>query len=579
MLCILRDCFEKDNQSEPPIPNNSMRKLGLLLLLLSFSVFAQEVKEKPRKKVTGEKVKLDSPFSTIYMHLYYLDENSYDVTRSSYAVYGEKRKHAEEIAVKIKQVIVGKGLKFEFDAIPRDPNYLDTISGIEDEHKYILFPEDVPEIYLVKNKRDGRWYYSEETNTEIIRLYREMYPEGADYLKSLIPEVGHEKYFDLKLWQYLGILLYLLIAIGLFYVFKGLCFWFFKRIEGLTMRYSDYSVNESLKKLSRPLALIMVFLLIEEYLPLLEFTIRVNLFVFSGIRIAETILWVFVTLNLIQVIIAISKTYTKKSYSKLDQQLTPVIRKLLRGFVIFLGILKMLTILGADIKTVLAGASIGGIAVALAAQDTVKNLIGTFMIFFDKPFQIGDWIDGGGLVGTVEEVGFRSSRIRSADTSIYTIPNSKLSEIVIENKGLLINRRYKAHLGLRYDTPPELIDAFVKGVRRLIEEHPDTRSDAYNVEFVGFGEFSLRILLVVYFTDPGWSAEQASRHTLNLGIIQFAKDLGVQFAFPTQTVAMETFPEKTSRKPIYDTDSTRAERITNDSVIAFKEGFNPKQEG
>lgn len=555
-----------------------MRKLGLLLFLLSFSVFAQEVKEQTKKKVTGEKVKLNTPFSTIYMHLYYLDEDSYDVTRSSYAVYGEKRKHAEEIAVKIKQVIVGKGLKFDFDKVPRDPNYLDTISGIEDEHKYILFPDEVPEIYLVKNKRDGRWYYSEETNSEIIRLYREMYPEGVDYVKSLIPEAGHEKYFDLKLWQYGGILLYLLIAMGLFYVFKALCFWFFKRIEGLTMRYSDYSVNESLKKLSRPLALIMVFVLIEEYLPLLEFNIKVNLFLFSGIRIAETILWVFVALNLIQVAIAISKTYTLKSYSKLDQQLTPVIRKLLRGFVIFLGILKMLTILGADIKTVLAGASIGGIAVALAAQDTVKNLIGTFMIFFDKPFQIGDWIDGGGLVGTVEEVGFRSSRIRSADTSIFTIPNSKLSELVIENKGLLVNRRYKAHLGLRYDTPPELIDAFVKGVRRLIEEHPDTRSDAYNVEFIGFGEFSLQILLIAYFTDPGWGAEQASRHTLNLGIIKFAKELGVQFAFPTQTVSMEAFPEKTSGSPAYDTDAARTERITNDSVIAFKEGFNPKQE-
>jgi len=550
-----------------------MKKLCLLLFFISIAVIGQGTKKKT-KKVSGEKVKLESPFSTIYMHLYYLEEDNYDVTRSSYAVYGQKRKDAEAIAIKIKQVLVGKGIKFDFDEVPKDPNYLDTISGIEDEHKYILFPDEVPEIYVVKNKADGRWYYSEETNEEIVRLYREMYPEGADYLKSLIPEAGHEKYFELKLWQYIGILLYLLISIGLFYVLKGTLFWLLKRLEGITIKYSHYSLNESLKKLSRPLALIMVFMFIEHYLALLEFNIKVNLFLFSGIRIAQTVLWIFVALNLIQVAIAISKSFTSKSNSKLDQQLMPVIRKLLRGFVIFLGILKMLTILGADIKTVLAGASIGGIAVALAAQDTVKNLIGTFMIFFDKPFQIGDWIDGGGLVGTVEEVGFRSSRIRSADTSIFTIPNKKLSEIVIENKGLLVNRRYKAHLGLRYDTPPELIDAFVKGVRQLIEAHPEARSDTYNVEFVELGDFSLKILLVVYFINPGWSNEQASRHTLNLGILKLAKDLGVHFAFPTQTLAMESFPEKNSLAPEFNTDLTKAENAINDSVMAFKEKFN-----
>ena len=134
----------------------------------------------------------------------------------------------------------------------------------------------------------------------------------------------------------------------------------------------------------------------------------------------------------------------------------------------FLAVVVATPVLGADPATVLAGASIGGLAIAFASQDTVKNLIGTVMIFIDKPFHIGDWIEGGGVVGTVEEVGFRSTRIRAADTSVYQIPNSKLSEIVIKNSGLLLFRRYNTTLGLRYDTPPELIEAFVKGVREII---------------------------------------------------------------------------------------------------------------
>ena len=172
----------------------------------------------------------------------------------------------------------------------------------------------------------------------------------------------------------------------------------------------------------------------------------------------------------------------------MDDQLAPIIRNFLKGLVLFIGVLKLLTLLGVDTATVIAGASIGGLAVALGSQDTVKNLIGTLMIFLDKPFHIGDWIEASGFSGTVEEVGFRSTRIRAADTSIYQIPNSKLAEITINNKGLRLYRRYNTNLGLRYDTPPELIEAFVKGVREIIIAHPETRSESYNVEFTGFGD-------------------------------------------------------------------------------------------
>ena len=235
----------------------------------------------------------------------------------------------------------------------------------------------------------------------------------------------------------------------------------------------------------------------------------------------------------------------------------------------------MLTIFGADVTTVIAGASIGGLAVALASQDTVRNLIGTFMIFLDKPFQIGDWIVGGGVEGTVEEVGFRSSRIRAADTSVFTIPNSKLSEIVINNLGLRLYRRYKTVLGIRYDTPPELIEAFVKGVRALVDTHPDTRSEDYNVEFTGFGNSALEILLNVYFKNPGWGKEQSSKHRLHIAIVKLAKELGVEFAFPSQTLMIEDFPEKQALDLKYDTDLVRTDKVIQEAVASFKNASGP----
>ena len=216
----------------------------------------------------------------------------------------------------------------------------------------------------------------------------------------------------------------------------------------------------------------------------------------------------------------------------------------MRLLVIFVSVFNLLNILGINTTALISGASIGCLALAFASQDTVKNLIGTFMIFLDKPFQIGDWIEAGSVVGTVEEVGFRSTRVRAADTSLFQIPNSTLSEMVVNNKGLRLYRRHRIKLGIRYDTPPELIEAFVDGIRKIIKAHPNTRSDAYNVEFTGFGDSALLILMNTYFLSLDWGVEQSSKHRLHITIVKLAKTLGVDFAFPSTTVMIEQFPEK-----------------------------------
>jgi MscS family membrane protein len=278
-----------------------------------------------------------------------------------------------------------------------------------------------------------------------------------------------------------------------------------------------------------------------------------------------TVFWIYVFLKLVQVLMSIYAQYADSTRNKLDDQLVPILNNFLTGLVIFLGLLKLLTLFGVEPVTVIAGASIGGLAVALASQDTVKNLIGTIMIFIDKPFYIGDWIEAGEVVGTVESVGFRSTTVRAADTSVYQIPNSTLSEMVVNNKGLRAYRRYKTNLGLRYDTPPELIDAFVNGVRKIIELHPATRDKAFNVEFIGFGDSALLILLNVYFTALDWNKEQSSKHSLHMAILVLAKELGVEFAFPSTTVMIEQFPEKKGWDIPYNIDEKRIQNIIDNT--------------
>ncbi|MFO7674116.1 MAG: mechanosensitive ion channel, partial [Lutibacter sp.] len=193
-----------------------------------------------------------------------------------------------------------------------------------------------------------------------------------------------------------------------------------------------------------------------------------------------------------------------------------------------------------------------------------EDFIGTIMIFVDKPFHIGDWIEAGTVIGTVETVGFRSTTVRAADTTIFQIPNSQLSEMVVNNKGLRSFRRYTTNLGIRYDTPPELIEAFVQGIRRIIELDPATRTEEYNVEFAGFADSSLSILVNVYFVNLDWSNEQSSKHKLHMKILKLASSLGVGFAFPSSTVMVEQFPDKQVFDINYNVDENRIQKILDD---------------
>ncbi|MDT8323497.1 MAG: mechanosensitive ion channel family protein, partial [Bacteroidota bacterium] len=177
------------------------------------------------------------------------------------------------------------------------------------------------------------------------------------------------------------------------------------------------------------------------------------------------------------------------------------------------------------------------------AKDTVENLFGSLTVMFDKPFDIGDWIKVGDLEGTVEEVGFRSTRIRTFYNSQITMPNSRLVASAVDNLGRRQYRRLSTTLGVQYDTPPEKIDAFCEGIREIIRRHPYTRKDFYMVYFNEFAAFSLNILLYVFHETPDWATELRERHRLLLDITRLAKRLGVEFAFPTQTLHMSSMPQ------------------------------------
>ena len=536
-----------------------IKKIILLFsLFLSLNTFAQNTAE--------VKVDLSNPNATIYSHLYFLQSDSYQPEKAGLTLQGVTGKEAEEKAIKLKRILDGKGLFVDFNRVPTNPEYNDTIGYVK-QYKYVLFPDRMP---LVSVEKVGeKWQYSLETVRNIENLYAEVFPWYVQKLHDWIPDTGHKQFLGIQLWQVILLVVLLLVAYLLYVICKRIIYFCLQKAQYRITQTENDVVKTVLKQLAHPLSLLLGIAYLEKAFPALEFGLSVNHWVFLGLDIAATIFWVYVFLKLVQVVMRIYAEFTERTHGKLDDQLVPILHKFLTGLVIFFGILKLLTLFGVDPTTVIAGASIGGLAVALASQDTVKNLIGTFMIFLDKPFHIGDWIEADSLSGEVEEVGFRSTRVRAADTSVYQIPNSKLSEITINNKGLRKYRRYTTTLGLRYDTPPELIEAFVAGVRKIVEVHPATRTESYNVEFTGFGDSALLIMVNVYFKSLAWGIEQSSKHLLHMAILNFANDLGVQFAFPSSTVMVEQFPDKNSVDLKYNTNQETIDIAIQKAVNNF----------
>jgi len=225
--------------------------------------------------------------------------------------------------------------------------------------------------------------------------------------------------------------------------------------------------------------------------------------------------------------------------SSLDSQLVRLGVRLIGVLCIVAFLIRGADELGFPAYSVLAGLGVGGLAVALAARDSIANLLGSLLIMLEKPFRVGHYIRVGGTEGTVEDVGFRSTRIRTLDNSLISIPNNAVVNATVENLSLRTMRRQRFFLQVTYDTTRAKLEELVAGIRRLILEHRLTNKTNLQVRFNNFSESSLDILVMFYFDSQDYTIELAEREAILLQIMGLTTDLGVEFAFPTRTIHVE----------------------------------------
>jgi len=508
-----------------------MHKFLLILIVLTSSVFANTSTPRDTMKTfLKSMVEIKSNSNQLY------DKAISTLDLSSYTLAIKKTvgtKYANQLIY-----IFDRMEKIKYENIPLDS-----------KNDYWLYDKRHAEgktIEISMQRIEGEWKFSKWT-LDSLATYESLYEKkdiAANIVSNIVqgkfrtnlPESFQNKFFLLENWQWLGLMILLFLA---FIVEKitgvSVSFIIHKNFKIFKLASSDH-----LENMINPLRKLLFVLILIPGIQYLDLPVNILTFSSRTLMIIASLITLWLAHRVVEMISYYFQKKSLETANKFDDILVPLLTKTVFVLVYVLGGVYVAHSLTIDVTGLIAGLGIGGLAFAFAAKDTLANFFGSIMLVLDRPFDIGDYIVTDGIEGIVEEVGFRSTRIRTFYDSIITISNGELVNRAIDNKGKRRYRRLTTTLGLEYDTPPELIESFCEGIRQLILNHKWTRKDNFHVYFVNFGSSSLDIQLVVFWQTGDYAREQSEKHRLMIDILRIAKDMGVNFAFPTQTVHMFT---------------------------------------
>jgi MscS family membrane protein len=326
------------------------------------------------------------------------------------------------------------------------------------------------------------------------------------------------------------------LAIGATAVFVKLVEWFVKTRLAVWAEASDNQLDDVLiEKLDKPIQYILLAVGFELSVGMLILPADLHGFTDQVIIVVVT---VFIAWALTRVQDGLRKTFVdpwvEATESKLDDQIVPILDKALTAAVWTMAVLIAFSNLGVDILSLLTGLGIGGLAVAMAAQATLSNVFGSITIFADQPFQVDDLIEVGDHQGVVEEVGLRTTKLRTMKGSIINVPNAYMVAEPVENKAGPDGWRHDFTIGLEYSTTSDELDAAIATLKQILEEHRYVSKHA--VRFMNFGESSLDLAVAIWVLPEGAGPFLDTVNEVNLAIKKRFDDGGFNMAFPTRTV-------------------------------------------
>jgi MscS family membrane protein len=351
-----------------------------------------------------------------------------------------------------------------------------------------------------------------------------------------IPILTQHAFLEEPLWKYAASLLYIFLAFAVAWLLDYIVNVWLKRLAAKTETQADDLLLELLRG---PVKVVAFVIFLNIGLGMFNWPLRAQLLLSRGLIVVVACSITYVAVKLIDLLLELWRQKIVSAEDRvLAEQLFPLARKVIKIGVIIVAAMLTADNLEIKITSLLAGLSIGGLALGLAAQDTVANLFGAVAIFLDKPFHLGDLVKVEGVDGTVESIGLRSTRIRNSDGHHVTIPNKTMGNAIITNVTRRPAIRTEMNLGLTYDTPVEK----VKRATTILEEvfRSNAKTADLIISFNKFTDSALNIFVVHVWSGTDAKAHFADMQALNLQIKQRFDAEKIEFAFPTQTVHLKT---------------------------------------
>lgn len=412
------------------------------------------------------------------------------------------------------------------DGLPAERDAVGSVEGAQETVDILV--ERVP------SPSGPVWKISSATLARVPALYDEF---GYGTLGRFLPEPFFElRLLEIQLWQWLGLVLTILVAWGLsWFVAMGVVRAVRPLVAGTATSFDD----RLLEIVVGPLRLLVGTALFAFGTLPLGLTVPAQR-LFGGVEKAlvfVAVLWL--SFRLVDVFSHWASDRLVARGQVAVRSMLPVGRRVVKVILASVAGIALLQNLGLNVTGLVAGLGVGGLAVALAAQRSLENLFGGVTVIADQPVRVGDFCRFGDRIGTVEDIGLRSTRVRTLDRTVVTVPNAEFSQMQLENFAKRDSIWYHPRIGLRYETTPEQIRFILVEIRRLLYSHPRVDPEPARIRFVGFGACSLDLDVFAYVraTDYGEFLEIAE--DLNLRIMDIVERAGSSFAFPSQTLYLE----------------------------------------
>jgi len=363
---------------------------------------------------------------------------------------------------------------------------------------------------------------------EVFRVMQAQLTFGLDHIEIL----NSNRPFGIPLWQYIASLIYIFLA---FYISKSLDFLTRVWLKKWTAKTRTQLDDLVLDLLNGPIKVVSFVIFLNIGLGVFAWPDLITRILDKGLKIVIAATVTYTVLKLIDLVMGYWRQRSVIEADRaFDEQLYPIIRKSLKMFVVVVAVLLTSQNLGFNITAALAGLSVGGLALGLAAQDTVANLFGAVAIFIDKPFRMGDRITLENIDGVVETIGLRSTRIRNLDGHLITVPNKTMGNATITNITLRPNIKTVMNIGITYDTSADQLKHALQILEEIYRGHSMT-SDVW-ISFDKFADSSLNILVIHWWNSTDYKAYLAGMQDMNLAIKKRFDQERIGFAFPTQTL-------------------------------------------